>query len=49
MEVNEDGHHLARTQTAGTPSLALAGFNQVPVKGWGKRLPKIIDMTEQFQ
>jgi hypothetical protein len=29
--------------------LALAGCDQVRVKGRGKGLPKIIDMTEQFE
>jgi hypothetical protein len=49
MEMNHQGHHLTRTQVAGTQSLALAGLDQARVIGRGKGLPKIIDMAEQFQ
>jgi len=46
VKVHQQSHDLARTQVAGTPSLALAGLDQAPVKGRGKRLPEIIDMAE---
>jgi hypothetical protein len=49
MELDQDGHHLARTQAARTDAVSGTRLQQGLVPLGRERLPEIIDSTKQFQ
>lgn len=46
VEMDQDGHHLARRQVPGLPTRNLPHLPQAMLPGRSKRLPKIIDSTK---
>ena len=49
MEVNQNGHDFTRRELPSPVALDLACLEQGLIPGGSKGLPKIIDMTKQFE